>query len=596
LLAVLAAAGNRGVSRDVLQTYFWPESSAESARHALEQLLYALRRSFGESLFVGTNPLTLNSRVITSDVADFERALDDDRASEAIALYRGPFLHGFFISDAPEFERWVASERDRLAGPDARALERLATGAEREGDWSLAAQWWRRLATHEPLSSRVAYRTMCALERAGDVTGALQHARIHQTRVREELGLDCDPDVRGLAERLRTRVPARSSSTADEATRGPALVLGLPAAATAPPGMPGPGHWSLTRNRLVAAAAIATLIVGASALSVLSRFNSTPATAAASPSNARAASALPMALSGLRDEAADLCNQGRYYLSKGGFDPNIHERALDLFRQCAARDSTFAPAYAGMAEVYNHADDPSRAKASALRAIALDDSLAEGYTALAYVLAFYEYRWAAADSALDRATALKPRYVLAHLRRANVRLAEGRGAEAQASVDSADPLEPESFVVLLNRAMVAELTGRPHEATKYYETAILMEPGRVDARETLSWSYWRQGRYADAQSTMRNTGNIAGIAAMSGNRDTMTLVADRYARSDKPDSIVKAAMLYVRLGREADAFIQLERAYQRRDKFLALRMRHEPFASLRGNPRYERFLRKLNLN
>jgi|RhiMetStandDraft_4_1073278.scaffolds.fasta_scaffold741427_1 hypothetical protein len=54
--------------------------------------------------------------------------------------------------------------------------------------------------------------------------------------------------------------------------------------------------------------------------------------------------------------------------------------------------------------------------------------------------------------------------------------------------------------------------------------------------------------------------------------------------------------LYARLGRLADAFEQLERAYQRRDKFLALRLRLEPFSSLRGDPRYDRLLRKLNLN
>ena len=75
LLALLAASGERGLSRDQLLAYLWPESAAANARHSLDQLLHALRRALGESVFSGTNPVSLDSGVVASDVTEFERAL-----------------------------------------------------------------------------------------------------------------------------------------------------------------------------------------------------------------------------------------------------------------------------------------------------------------------------------------------------------------------------------------------------------------------------------------------------------------------------------------------------------------------------------------
>src|SRR5215210_3414048 len=75
LLALLAAAGERGLSRDALLGYLWPDSTAENGRHSLEQLLHALRRSLGDSVFSGVNPVRLDRDVVASDVDDFECAL-----------------------------------------------------------------------------------------------------------------------------------------------------------------------------------------------------------------------------------------------------------------------------------------------------------------------------------------------------------------------------------------------------------------------------------------------------------------------------------------------------------------------------------------
>src|SRR5712691_10997123 len=103
LLALLAAGSGRALSRDKLVAYLWAESSTEHARHALEQLLYSIRRQISDAVLLGTDPLQLNPGVLASDVGDFERALGRDDLAEAAALYHGPFLAGFFLSDAPEF-------------------------------------------------------------------------------------------------------------------------------------------------------------------------------------------------------------------------------------------------------------------------------------------------------------------------------------------------------------------------------------------------------------------------------------------------------------------------------------------------------------
>ncbi|MFN2566415.1 MAG: protein kinase [Gemmatimonadaceae bacterium] len=228
LLPLLAVSGDRGMSRDKLLLYLWPESDQAKARHALTQTLYALRRDLrAEELFLSTSDLRLNPQLITSDVGDFERALARGDLARAISLYRGPFLDGFHISDAPEFEQWMDGERSRLERRACGALESLAADAERRGDHRTAADWWRQLAALDPLSGHVAVGLMTALAAAGDRAGALQFARVHEMLLREEVGAAPDAAVVALAVRLRSEpaVPrpvvaaaAHAASTAAIAT------------------------------------------------------------------------------------------------------------------------------------------------------------------------------------------------------------------------------------------------------------------------------------------------------------------------------------------------------------------------------------------
>ena len=219
LLAVLAVAGERGISRDKLVGLFWPEADTERARHSLTQAFYAARRALQcEDLFVATADVRLNSAELSSDVADFEGALDRGKLEEAVALHRGPFLDGFFLAGAPEFERWVAAQRDRLDARLLDAVRELATRASAAGDPRAAADWWRRAAQLRPLDSGVALRFMESMAAAGDRAGALQHARVHEALLREQLELGPDPAVVELTRRLREQAPS-----GDAPARPPAL-------------------------------------------------------------------------------------------------------------------------------------------------------------------------------------------------------------------------------------------------------------------------------------------------------------------------------------------------------------------------------------
>lgn len=224
LLALLAP--DRGVSRDKVLAYLWPEAEPDRAGHRLTQLLYALRRDLkAEELFLGSNELRLNADLIGSDVQEFSSARRAGELERAVSLYGGPFLDGFFLSGAPEFERWVENERAGLAGDYAEALETLAADAAAQGDPRRAAQWWRRLAEQDPLSSRVTVHLMSALAAAGSRAAALDQAREYEALVRDELGAAPNPAVLALAAQLRQR--PRESAVGSQAAPRPAVFVAV---------------------------------------------------------------------------------------------------------------------------------------------------------------------------------------------------------------------------------------------------------------------------------------------------------------------------------------------------------------------------------
>ena len=213
LLALLAAAGEPGIGRDLLLACLWPESSEERARTSLKQLVHSLRQQLGSpDILLGTAELRLNPELVSSDVAEFRHALARADWAAAAALYAGPFLEGFYLRGADDFERRVADERAALAREAARALETLADDADRRGDRRAALEWWRRLAYVEPLSARAAIGLMHALDAVGERAAAVRHAQTHELLVREAVGADPDPAVAALATRFQRMAPVAAPS------------------------------------------------------------------------------------------------------------------------------------------------------------------------------------------------------------------------------------------------------------------------------------------------------------------------------------------------------------------------------------------------
>jgi serine/threonine-protein kinase len=205
LLAVVAAAGRRGASRDKLLALLWPDADPEPARHSLYQALHAIRRSVGsDEVFQGSSTLQFNPQLITSDVGEFEEAIERGAHEPAARLYRGPFLDGFRLEGAPEYETWLDAERLRHSREYAAALEALAGAAEAAGNPAAAVRWWRRLAAAEPVSTRAAVGLIRALVAQGDRAGALQFANVHAALVRQHLETEPDAEVEGWIARLRS--------------------------------------------------------------------------------------------------------------------------------------------------------------------------------------------------------------------------------------------------------------------------------------------------------------------------------------------------------------------------------------------------------
>lgn len=169
--------------------------------------MYAARRAVDvDDLFLPDNDVRLNPERITSDVGELEEALAHGDLEGAVALCQGPFLDGFFLSGSAPFEQWVETQRARLAERVADALEQLGNAAEATGETRRVVEWRRRLASMRPLDAHAAVLLMNALAAAGDRAGALQHAALHATMLREELGVEPDPVVEELAGKLREPV------------------------------------------------------------------------------------------------------------------------------------------------------------------------------------------------------------------------------------------------------------------------------------------------------------------------------------------------------------------------------------------------------
>ena len=282
LLALLARAGTRGLTREKLSGFLWPDTSSERARHQLSDSVYRINTALGgEVILAAGDDLRLNADRLSCDVVEFEGALERGDRQAAAVLYAGPFLDGFSLPDNEEFEHWVDAERERLRRAYSTALEALAHDAEASGDLVACCDWLRRLADHEPYSSRVALRLIAALELLGERASALQVARTHETTLREHLELEADPELRAAIQRLKatsrsveapdTPPPAQpviALTARDEAEASSIPASAFPALSSIEDSIPlrrGAARSNLRRN-LVAAFALFLALLGGGAV------------------------------------------------------------------------------------------------------------------------------------------------------------------------------------------------------------------------------------------------------------------------------------------------------------------------------------------
>jgi DNA-binding SARP family transcriptional activator len=225
LLAVLAAAGRRGLGRETLLDLLWSDSAEPDARNSLKQAVFAVRRALGEGTVVteGTM-LWVDTAALPNDVDTFTGALTTGDDVAALSWYAGPYLDGVPLSGEDALERWVSERRAELARQATDALRRLADTAAARQDWADAVSWGGRLVTADPLDARAALGYLRALAASGDRARALQHARVYETLVREELGASPNQVIVDFVQRLR-RDESYGAPRRDQMAEGPSSTV-----------------------------------------------------------------------------------------------------------------------------------------------------------------------------------------------------------------------------------------------------------------------------------------------------------------------------------------------------------------------------------
>ena len=424
LLAILGVSGKRGLSRDRIEAYLWPDSPAARARHALDQVVYAIRQALGRDSLLSTGrELRVNAECVRIDIWEFEAAIRAGLWAEAVGHYKGPLLDGFHFADSRELDAWIDTERVRLLREYQTAIERLANLAAEAGDHSQGVTWWRRLANADPLSAGAAKKLILGLAAAGDRAGAVKHARLYQELVRQELEMEPDSEIEGLASSLSHSGITEPVGTAPRSP--PTVVSDLRSDTPGPvPTVSGLGEGGLRslsprnalrmeRTRIAAISFLAlvlVLLIGAVTVENRHRRDRPPSLA---ENTVRRTSSI--AVPSARDSylrGLNAWSDG----SKAGLDS-----AVVYFRRATELDPEYAEAYAGLAHAhvmlgyfgYRPREEMfPKAKDAALRSMQLDSTLASAHPALAYELT-WERDFAGADSEFRKAIALDPTFATA---------------------------------------------------------------------------------------------------------------------------------------------------------------------------------------
>ena len=207
LLAYLCIADPRGYHRrDTLLGLFWPDSDQEHARASLRKSVHVLRKALGEDAIVsrGDEEIDVDRDRISCDVNSFEEHVRANRFQEALDVYRGDLLTGFFVDDAPEFERWLHSQRTRLRSAAARAAYEAAEQLEKDGDYAAAVPLAERSLDLVGTDERTLRKLIALRVRAGDRAGAIDTYESFARNLAAEYQTQPSTETQSLLEKVRS--------------------------------------------------------------------------------------------------------------------------------------------------------------------------------------------------------------------------------------------------------------------------------------------------------------------------------------------------------------------------------------------------------
>lgn len=314
-------------------------------------------------------------------------------------------------------------------------------------------------------------------------------------------------------------------------------------------------------------------------------------------------------------EAYELYLNGRYRIGKA-IPTEIHA-GIDFFHKAIDLDPTYALAYAALAESYRRLPitsdvDPKEAfplaKAAAVKALEIDDTLADAHSVLGWVALWYEWNWADAEKEFRRAIALNPNVTEAHLGYGALLSNTGRDAQALEEARRGQELDPLSPVVNTVAANYFAAAGQPDEARRLLDKALAIEPSFWIAHLTLGWLDLAADHYEDAIAEFtkaRDTSDgslqavsMLGYALARSGKTTVAraMVVELQLRAQKQYvPATSIATIYSGLGETDRAIEWLQRAYDQRDVRMSFLKVDRRWDILRTDPRFVAIARRMRL-